>query len=48
MGVPVTFGSDSHNVYVYDDRHIKAENLLKKVGFKEGELSEIKEEDFWF
>ena len=48
MGIPVTFGSDSHDVYIYENEHIKAEKLLKKVGFKDGDFSELREEDFWF
>ncbi len=45
-GIPVTFGSDSHKNY--DPERIKeAENILKSAGFKEGDFSEIAEEDLW-
>jgi len=48
MGIPVTYGSDSHKTYINNNEHLKAEKLLNEVGFKAGDFSEIKEEDFWF
>ena len=46
MGIPVTFGSDSHNTYA---EHIdEADKLLAEVGFVEGEFSDLDEIDFWF
>ena len=46
MGIPVTFGSDSHNTYA---EHIdEAEKLLSEVGFTDGEFSNLDEKDFWF
>ena len=46
MGIPVTYGSDSHHKYA---KHFaEMENLLKSVGFKEGDISGLKDEDFWF
>ena len=45
MGIPVTYGSDSHSEYApFRD---ELEKILADVGFKEGDFSEIKEEDFW-
>ena len=45
MGIPVTYGSDSHKAYntAYD----KAEAALAAVGFTEGEISHIAEKDLW-
>ena len=45
MGIPVTYGSDSHKAYntAYD----KAEEALAAVGFTEGEISHIAEKDLW-
>lgn len=48
MGIPITYGSDSHGEYILNDEHLKAEKMLSEVGFKEGDFSELKEEDFWF
>ena len=45
MGIPVTYGSDSHNVYS-TEIHL-AEKYLEDVGFKDGDIAEIKEEDLW-
>ncbi|MBE7063066.1 MAG: PHP domain-containing protein [Ruminococcaceae bacterium] len=45
MGIPVTYGSDSHKEYAC--RHIEMEKILADVGFKKGDFSEIKEKDFW-
>jgi histidinol phosphatase-like PHP family hydrolase len=43
MGIPVTYGSDSHKAYnvAYD----KAEAALADVGFVEGEISHVAEKD---
>lgn len=46
MGIPVTYGSDSHKEYA--PRHTEVEKYLSAAGFKSGDFSEIKEEDFWF
>ena len=45
MGIPVTYGSDSHKAYnvAYD----KAEAALADVGFVEGEISHVAEKDLW-
>ena len=45
MGIPVTFGSDSHKDYA--PRHLDVEKLLSSVGFKPGDFSELTEEDLW-
>lgn len=45
MGIPVTYGSDAHSVY--RPSHIKTEECLAAAGFKEGDLSELSEKDFW-
>lgn len=44
-GVPITYGSDSHNNY--SDRRQDIEFYLEKVGFREGDFSEISEDKFW-
>ena len=46
MGIPVTYGSDSHNVYAKN--HGEAEKMLSEVGFVEGDFSDLDEKDFWF
>lgn len=45
MGVPVTYGSDSHKQYI--DKHSEVEKVLYEVGFREGDFSEIRDEDLW-
>lgn len=45
MGIPVTYGSDSHNTYSGD--HTLAEQYLSAAGFKDGDVVEIREEDLW-
>lgn len=45
MGIPVTYGSDSHNEYAV--KRDEMEKILAEVGFKSGDFSEINEEDFW-
>ena len=44
-GVPVVFGSDSHNTY--SNQHDLAEKYLTAVGFKDGDIVEIQEKDLW-
>ena len=46
MGIPVTFGSDSHNSY-QTEGVLEANELLKWAGFAEGDISELKEENLW-
>ena len=45
MGIPVTYGSDRHKVY--EDLREQTEKYLSAAGFKEGDFSELKEEDLW-
>lgn len=45
MGIPVTYGSDSHNTYA--PLHIEVEKYLLSVGFKDGDITEIDEKDLW-
>jgi histidinol phosphatase-like PHP family hydrolase len=45
MGIPVTFGSDSHTVY--KSGHLDAEKYLSAAGFRDGDISEIAEKDLW-
>ncbi len=45
MGIPVTYGSDSHSEYA--ENIVETEKLLASVGFKEGDFSELSEADFW-
>ena len=45
MGIPVTYGSDSHDVY--SSEHPLAEQYLSAAGFKDGDIVEIREEDLW-
>ena len=45
MGIPVTYGSDSHSEYM--DGHLLAEKYLTAAGFKDGDIVELKEEDLW-
>ena len=45
MGVPITYGSDSH--IHYSDRREEVERELSAVGFKEGDFSTLTEENFW-
>lgn len=46
MGIPVTFGSDSHNSY-QTEGVLETEELLKWAGFAEGDLSDLTEENLW-
>ncbi len=45
MGIPVTYGSDSHKNY-WDARG-KVEEYLTAAGFADGDVSELKEKDLW-
>ena len=45
MGIPVTYGSDSHNGYA--DRRIEAEPYLASAGFADGDISELSEDVLW-
>ena len=45
MGIPVTYGSDSHKGY-WDARSCVTE-VLAAAGFKDGDITELKEEDLW-
>ncbi len=45
MGIPVTYGSDSHHAYQHSGLQIT--EVLESVGFKDGDFSEIAEEKFW-
>ena len=45
MGIPVTYGSDSHNTY--KPSHIETEQYLRKAGFVDGDISELDESVFW-
>jgi hypothetical protein len=45
MGIPVTYGSDSHSAYA--DSHFAVEKYLSAAGFRDGDIVEIDEKDFW-
>lgn len=45
MGIPVTYGSDSHKDYA--DLRPLVEKYLAAAGFVDGDISEIAEKDFW-
>ena len=45
MGIPVTYGSDSHDVYAPDVR--EAEKYLLAAGFRDGDIGEVKDCDLW-
>lgn len=46
MGIPVTFGSDSHKSYDAEGL-LEVNNLLEWAGFAEGDISELTEENLW-
>ena len=46
MGIPVTYGSDSHHEYAAYRSDM--EKILAEVGFVEGDFSDLSETDFWF
>ena len=43
MGIPVTYGSDSHSGYI--DARADVEKILAAAGFKDGDISELAEKD---
>jgi len=45
LGIPITYGSDSHNAY--SDCHVATEEYLAAAGFRDGEIVEVAEKDFW-
>ena len=45
MGIPVTYGSDSHKDY--PAKHLNVEVYLRAAGFRDGDFSEIAESDLW-
>lgn len=45
QGIPITYGSDAHDVYGED--HIQTEKYLLAAGFQDGDIVEIAEEDLW-
>ena len=45
MGIPITYGSDSHNKY--NPLHIDTEKYLLTAGFKDGDISDLRECDLW-
>ena len=45
MGIPVTYGSDTHSKY--EDFHLQMEAHLRAVGFVEGDFSELTDEHLW-
>lgn len=45
MGIPITFGSDSHNAY--EATYLRAEEYLIRAGFRDGDIVEVREESLW-
>ena len=45
MGIPLTYGSDSHSVYAPDIH--EAERYLRSAGFRDGDIGAVQEKDFW-
>ena len=45
MGIPVTYGSDSHKGYW--DARPRVEEVLAAAGFQDGDISEVAEKDLW-
>ena len=45
MGIPVTYGSDSHSVYAPDVKEM--EHYLLSAGFRDGDISTLKDCDLW-
>ena len=45
MGIPITYGSDSHGEYRPD--HLIAEKYLEAAGFKAGDFSTLNENNLW-
>ena len=44
-GIPITYGSDSHNSY--KPAHVNTEKYLLEVGFADGDIKGIEECDLW-
>ena len=45
MGIPLTYGSDSHTAYAPDIH--EAERYLLSAGFRDGDIGAVQEKDFW-
>jgi histidinol phosphatase-like PHP family hydrolase len=45
MGIPVTYGSDSH--HEYGDARSKVESYLARAGFADGDIAELSEDALW-
>jgi len=45
MGVPVTYGSDSH--HDYEDLRPRVEQYLSAAGFRDGDFYDLSEKDLW-
>jgi histidinol phosphatase-like PHP family hydrolase len=45
MGIPVTYGSDSHNEYL--PIHLNTEKYLSSAGFKEGDIGGLPDDILW-
>lgn len=45
IGIPVTYGSDSHNIYI--PRHTDAEKYLRAAGFIDGDIVEVSDAALW-
>lgn len=45
MGIPITYGSDSHNQY--KELHHTVEKYLSAVGFQDGDIVGLSEESLW-
>lgn len=45
MGIPVTYGSDSHKEY--EDRRPKTEAYLATAGFSDGDFACLSEDSLW-
>ena len=45
MGIPVTYGSDSHDVYAPDVKEM--ETYLLAAGFRDGDIGVVKDSDLW-
>ena len=45
MGIPLTYGSDSHNQYA--PAHVATEKYLLLAGFADGDLSDLDESALW-
>jgi histidinol phosphatase-like PHP family hydrolase len=45
MGIPVTYGSDSH--HEYGDARSKVESYLAAAGFVDGDMTELSKDVLW-